>query len=416
MGRKKKINFPRIIYWRTLEMKKRLLVSLSAAAVLSVSSVALVNNNVENTPTVVQAATYKKKLTKNAYIYNAKGKRVGKKVLKKGKLVKILGRKTIKGKKYYKIGKNKYVRTANFVVKFASTNTSSTSSYNTGSSSTTNNGFTKSSTKGEFPTSNSVHAKTSTSSTTSKTGSSSSTASSKSSGVNTNDSEYVGDPNKSNIVGDNSSLLSTRWRSTFYGPMTAKEDANRKKYGYKHVYFSDNELQRLEKRLWQDIQKYRESKGYTAFKTNAELTNLAQQAQVPGTAAYNRFSFKISQNTNDIKTFLPNLAAKGLNQAIGYVDPTAYGENHKALLMGGDITHNGRTPEQAADAIFKVLKESDDFQSKMIYGWKEYKAYGALSVHYYYDKQAIDGSAVGISFFTVDGTSPEWISAWNNAN
>lgn len=378
MGRKKKINFPRIIYWRILEMKKRLLVSLSAAAVLSVSSVALVNNNVENTPTVVQAATYKKKLTKNAYIYNAKGKRVGKKVLKKGKLVKILGRKTIKGKKYYKIGKNKYVRTANFVVKFASTNTSSTSSY--------------------------------------KTGSSSSTASSKSSGVNTNDSEYVGDPNKSNIVGDNSSLLSTRWRSTFYGPMTAKEDANRKKYGYKHVYFSDNELQRLEKRLWQDIQKYRESKGYTAFKTNAELTNLAQQAQVPGTAAYNRFSFKISQNTNDIKTFLPNLAAKGLNQAIGYVDPTAYGENHKALLMGGDITHNGRTPEQAADAIFKVLKESDDFQSKMIYGWKEYKAYGALSVHYYYDKQAIDGSAVGISFFTVDGTSPEWISAWNNAN
>lgn len=347
-------------------MKKRLLVSLSAAAVLSVSSVALVNNNVENTPTVVQAATYKKKLTKNAYIYNAKGKRVGKKVLKKGKLVKILGRKTIKGKKYYKIGKNKYVRTANFVVKFASTNTSSTVSYNT--SSATNNGF------------------------------------------------VVGDPNKSNIVGDNSSLLSTRWRSTFYGPMTAKEDANRKKYGYKHVYFSDNELQRLEKRLWQDIQKYRESKGYTAFKTNVELTNLAQQAQVPGTAAYNRFSFKISQNTNDIKTFLPNLAAKGLNQAIGYVDPTAYGENHKALLMGGDITHNGRTPEQAADAIFKVLKESDDFQSKMIYGWKEYKAYGALSVHYYYDKQATDGSAVGISFFTVDGTSPEWISAWNNAN
>lgn len=187
-------------------MKKRLLVSLSAAAVLSVSSVALVNNNVENTPTVVQAATYKKKLTKNAYIYNAKGKRVGKKVLKKGKLVKILGRKTIKGKKYYKIGKNKYVRTANFVIKFASTNTSSTASYNTVSSSTTNNGFTKSSTKGEFPTSKSVN----TTSTTSKVKSSSSTASSKSSGVNTNDSEYVGDPNKSNIVGDNSSLLSTR--------------------------------------------------------------------------------------------------------------------------------------------------------------------------------------------------------------
>lgn len=178
-------------------MKKRLLVSLSAAAVLSVSSVALVNNNVENTPTVVQAATYKKKLTKNAYIYNAKGKRVGKKVLKKGKLVKILGRKTIKGKKYYKIGKNKYVRTANFVVKFASTNTSSTSSYNTGSSSTTNNGFTKSSTKGEFPTSNSVHAKTSTSSTTSK-----SSSSSKSSGINTNsdDSGVRYNTKKSSLV------------------------------------------------------------------------------------------------------------------------------------------------------------------------------------------------------------------------
>lgn len=351
-------------------MKKRLLVSLSAAAVLSVSSVALVNNNVENTPTVVQAATYKKKLTKNAYIYNAKGKRVGKKVLKKGKLVKILGRKTIKGKKYYKIGKNKYVRTAN-------------------------NGFTKSSTKGEFPTSNSVHAKTSTSSTTSK-----SSSSSKSSGINTNSD-------------DSGVRYNTKKSSLVDGPMTAESEKLARKKMNVYVYFTDTEVQQIEDRLWQDIQNYRVSKGYPAFKTSSELTNLAQQAQIPGTREFSRFSDTISQNINEIRAYLPGLTKLGMDQAVGYVDSTIYGLNHKGFVIGGDFTHKGWKPVQVADKLFDMMKNSEGIEPRVLYGWKKHNAYAALSMHYYWDGE---GSSVGISFFTADGTSPEWVSAWNNAN
>ncbi|WEV50970.1 SLAP domain-containing protein [Lactobacillus sp. ESL0731] len=52
-------------------------------------------------------------LKKNSYIYNGKGKRVGKKVLKKSKRIKTYGTKIIKGKKYYYLGNGKYVVAAN---------------------------------------------------------------------------------------------------------------------------------------------------------------------------------------------------------------------------------------------------------------------------------------------------------------
>lgn len=397
----------------------RILLSLSVATLLGVGG-SLVESNFEQPTQVVQAATKTKKLTHTAYVYKANGTRYGKKKIKKGKKVRILGTKKIKGKKYYRIGKNQYVKIANFKKGASITSVSSNSSSNVSSSSSVseNTSSSVSSSKGNYTiTTDKNGNKVITGKKSSNGGNKSGSISSSSKGNNSstnNSSEYVGDPNKSNVKGDNGELLSTRWRSTFYGPMTAAQDANRKKYGYKHVYFSDSELQRLEKRLWQDIQNYRKSKGYSAFKTNPELTRLAQQSQVPGTAEFNRFNDKMSQNTDEIKSYLPTLASKGLDQAIGYVDSTAYGENYKGIYMGGDVSHSGRTPEQAADAIFEYLKNSDGFQSKLIYGWKEHNAYAALSVHYFYDKQATDGSAVGISFFTADGTSSEWINFWKN--
>lgn len=51
-------------------------------------------------------------LTRTSYVYNVKGKRVKSAKLAKGKNVRILGTKIIKGKKYYRIGKNKYVKVA----------------------------------------------------------------------------------------------------------------------------------------------------------------------------------------------------------------------------------------------------------------------------------------------------------------
>lgn len=51
------------------------------------------------------------RISKNTYVYNAKGKRVGRHALQLGKRVSLLGTKKIKGKSYVRIGKNRYVRT-----------------------------------------------------------------------------------------------------------------------------------------------------------------------------------------------------------------------------------------------------------------------------------------------------------------
>lgn len=53
------------------------------------------------------------RLTHNAYVYDAKGKRVGKTVLKKGKKVNFVDIVTINGKRYSQIGKNKFVKNSN---------------------------------------------------------------------------------------------------------------------------------------------------------------------------------------------------------------------------------------------------------------------------------------------------------------
>ena len=58
------------------------------------------------------------RLRKASYRYTHKGKRVSKKLLKKGAIVKINGKTyRIKGKKYYRIAKNRYVRAVNVVKK-----------------------------------------------------------------------------------------------------------------------------------------------------------------------------------------------------------------------------------------------------------------------------------------------------------
>ncbi|WP_223895778.1 SLAP domain-containing protein [Lactobacillus helsingborgensis] len=58
------------------------------------------------------------KLRKASYQYTHKGKRVSKKKLKKGAIVKINGKTyRIKGKKYYRIAKNRYIRAVNVVKK-----------------------------------------------------------------------------------------------------------------------------------------------------------------------------------------------------------------------------------------------------------------------------------------------------------
>lgn len=61
----------------------------------------------------VQAATkYQVRLSKKAYVYTSKGKKTKKSYKKNAKLT-VYGTKTIKGKKYYNLGKGRYIRTSN---------------------------------------------------------------------------------------------------------------------------------------------------------------------------------------------------------------------------------------------------------------------------------------------------------------
>ena len=77
------------------------------------------SSNSNSGSTTVTAAKRKSKsrfvkLRKASYQYTHKGKRVSKKKLKKGAIVKINGKTyRIKGKKYYRIAKNRYIRKVN---------------------------------------------------------------------------------------------------------------------------------------------------------------------------------------------------------------------------------------------------------------------------------------------------------------
>lgn len=82
-----------------MNYKKIIAVGLTSATLLS------------GAITTVSAAQMQ--LTRTSYVYNAKGKRT-KKRLSSSKELKILGKKIIKGKKFYRVGKNKYVLASNF--------------------------------------------------------------------------------------------------------------------------------------------------------------------------------------------------------------------------------------------------------------------------------------------------------------
>ncbi|WEV39778.1 SLAP domain-containing protein [Lactobacillus sp. ESL0681] len=56
-------------------------------------------------------------VVKKSYLYTKKGKRNGKKVLKKGKTINVYGTKNIKGKKYYSLGNGQYILATNVTVR-----------------------------------------------------------------------------------------------------------------------------------------------------------------------------------------------------------------------------------------------------------------------------------------------------------
>lgn len=93
-------------------MNRNSLITISGAALLSFGLLTGVTNNSEVSAAVKVGQS--NRLERNAYIYNSQGHRTKKNVWKHGKKALVLGTKTIKGKKYARIGRNQYIRLTNF--------------------------------------------------------------------------------------------------------------------------------------------------------------------------------------------------------------------------------------------------------------------------------------------------------------
>lgn len=103
-------------------MKNKKIITLAGIALFSIGISFNNISSVNSSTTIVQAAsTFKITLKHNAYQYSAKGKKLNKKTLKKGKTYTAIGTKTISGKKYYQISKNSYIKASNVVSKTSKT-------------------------------------------------------------------------------------------------------------------------------------------------------------------------------------------------------------------------------------------------------------------------------------------------------
>lgn len=91
---------------------KKILATASMSFLLGLSIISLP----QTTQPVEASASPRIQLRHNAYVYSAKGKRKSKFSLKRGTYFQTLGQKSIKGKKYYKIGKGKYIKFNNAVI------------------------------------------------------------------------------------------------------------------------------------------------------------------------------------------------------------------------------------------------------------------------------------------------------------
>ena len=97
---------------------KKMMMSVAGAALISVGLNQSPNNAFNSSVTEVSAAKKTKKVKTvgaNSAVYQKKGKKMvkTKKTIKVGKKVRVYAKKTVKGKTYYKIGKNQYIKAAN---------------------------------------------------------------------------------------------------------------------------------------------------------------------------------------------------------------------------------------------------------------------------------------------------------------
>lgn len=403
-------------------MKKNVLVSLSVATLLSVGAVGVNEvNSVANNTSIVQAAVKKSKLTHNAYVYKSNGTRYGKKVLKKGKTVNVLGQKKIHGKKYYRIGKNQYVKVANFAKKTNKANTVSGQYYLTHNAYVYNAegkrikgtdtlkkshvftvvGVKTINGKDYLSLGNGQYVKAANAQTTS------------SQGTSTQANNSVVNNSTTETKTNNTTNNSTSKNSSENKHNSSSSQSNKPKdNGY--IYFTDDQVNQIQNYLWQRINAYRQSKGYPAYKTNPELTSFVNRVLQKGTPEYNVVGYGNGtiQNTDTLGQFLPKLKALGMDSARSMtdLDTFAYGNVKQWFL---DL--KAKDPKKVADEIFNVYtKQEDGMDLRTLEGHKDKYAYAALKVKYNGEGGDSDHH-LEFNFTVVGSYSPEWIKAWEAA-
>lgn len=329
-------------------------------------------------------------MTSNAYIYDAKGKkitRLGK--LLKGQDVTIFATKKIAGKKFYRFSKDKYVKAANFKKKAKTRLTADGKYIIKNGKLYSKNGFPIMGLEDKYVLTANAKAKHSEKPANSRT----------------------------NITSEDSNLNNgkrynfTRTSSEYTPVLTDAEEKHARKNGkLGYIYFTDDQVKQIEDRLWEYIQNYRVSMGYPKYKRNAELDKLAYNALLPQTPEWERMTKGHNFETQNIQTvgqYTPGLVKLGMNLTMGLIEQNIFSDTNGVYLNNQE-----RNPIKVADEIFRTIKESEKIWHYFFEGNHEYHAYGALSARYFVGKS--NGTqtdrydyAVGIAFFNADGTSPE---------
>ena len=93
-------------------INKKSITKISSGLLIGLGLVTLQQN-----PSSVSAASSPRvQLRHNSYVYSSTGKRKGKASLKRGTYLKTFGKRSIKGKAFYKIGKGRYIKKVNTVI------------------------------------------------------------------------------------------------------------------------------------------------------------------------------------------------------------------------------------------------------------------------------------------------------------
>ena len=409
-------------------MKKNVLVSLSVATLLSVGAVGINEvNSVANNTSIVQAAVKKSKLTHNAYVYKSNGTRYGKKVLKKGKTVNVLGQKKIHGKKYYRIGKNQYVKVANFAKKTNKANTVSGQYYLTHNAYVYNAegkrikgtdtlkkshvftvvGVKTINGKDYLSLGNGQYVKAANALSTSAQGANNQ--------VNNNATDTTVGNTTSNSATTEKKTNNSKNSTTNDNKHNSSSSQTNDSRNHGYIYFTDDQVAQIQNYLWQRINTYRQSKGYPAYKTNPELTNFVNKNIKKGTPEYNVVGYGNGtiQNTDTLGQFLPKLKALGMDSARSMTDLDAFAYGSAKQFF---VNLKEKDPKKVADEIFNAYtKEDDGMDLRTLEGHKDKYAYAGLKVKYN-GEGSYSERCLELNFTVVGSYAPEWIKAWEASN